>query len=97
MLGLGLGVLALVAWDLSREPSRQVSAALMLRGIDLYQVTASPVLGRAGVRCRFEPSCSVYAERVIERHGALIGGFQAARRVARCGPWTPVGTLDPPD
>lgn len=94
---LGLGVVSLLAWDLSRAPSEQVSAVVLLRGIDIYRVTASPVMKRAGVRCRFEPSCSLYAERVVERHGALIGGIQAAYRVARCGPWTPEGTLDPPD
>lgn len=97
MATIGLVVVTLFAWDLSREPGEQMSAALLLRGIDLYQVTASPVLKRAGVRCRFEPSCSLYAERTIEHHGALIGGIRAAYRVARCGPWTPEGTLDPPD
>jgi len=59
--------------------------ASMLRfGVRAYQVAVSPLLPRA---CRFHPSCSEYAERAIERHGALRGGWLAARRVCRCGPW----------
>ena len=34
--------------------------------------------------CRFEPSCSAYAEEAIRRHGALKGAVLAAKRIARC-------------
>jgi putative membrane protein insertion efficiency factor len=50
-----------------------------------------------GARCRFEPSCSHYADAVIARHGALEGSWLTIRRIARCGPWTPAGTIDPPE
>jgi putative membrane protein insertion efficiency factor len=92
---LTLGVLGL-SWDLSREPSDQWSAAFLLGAIDLYQVAGSPVLEHAGVRCRFQPTCSHYAAEVISMRGALVGVWKTASRVARCGPWTPEGTLDPP-
>ena len=88
-------LLALLAWDLSRRPERQVSAALLVSGIRLYQATLSPAVAGAGVRCRFEPTCSHYAEGSIRRYGALRGGWRSAVRLARCGPWTPAGTLDP--
>lgn len=37
--------------------------------------------------CRFQPSCSAYAIGALERHGALRGGWFAARRLLRCHPW----------
>jgi len=49
-----------------------------------------------GFRCRFNPTCSHYAEAVIARDGLIAGGWKAARRLARCTPWTPLGTVDEP-
>ena len=80
----------------SKQAAEDISARAMLAGIDLYQATLSPVAGKAGVRCRFEPTCSHYAEAVIRRDGALVGGGRATWRVLRCGPWTPAGTVDQP-
>lgn len=37
-------------------------------------------------RCRFEPSCSHYADGAIRTHGATKGAWLAARRVIRCRP-----------
>ncbi len=94
-----LTVLTLAAgawWDLSRPPSAQLGGAVAVGAIHLYQRTLSPALGQAGVRCRFTPSCSHYAETVIRTDGLLKGSLRAARRVARCGPWTPMGTVDQP-
>ena len=87
---------ALLAADLARPPADQASARLLLAGIHLYQATLSPRLGALGVQCRFRPTCSHYAEGAIARHGALGGSLRAAWRVLRCGPWTPLGTFDPP-
>ncbi|MEM7353924.1 MAG: membrane protein insertion efficiency factor YidD [Acidobacteriota bacterium] len=50
----------------------------------------------AGVRCRFQPTCSHYAEGSIRKHGAWRGTGLAAWRILRCGPWTEIGTVDPP-
>jgi hypothetical protein len=49
-----------------------------------------------GVSCRFEPTCSRYAEGAIRADGALIGTLRAVHRIGRCGPWTRPGTDDPP-
>ncbi len=95
-LWLAAGLLALLAFDLARPPREQRSARLLLAGIARYRATLSPALGRAGLACRFEPSCSRYAEGAIRADGALVGGARAFWRIARCGPWTPAGTLDPP-
>jgi uncharacterized protein len=70
--------------------------SIALGGIHIYQRAVSPVVARAGIRCRFTPSCSRYAEVVIARDGVLRGGFEALTRIARCGPWTRAGTRDEP-
>ena len=69
---------------------------LALESIHVYQRTLSPAAARLGIRCRFTPTCSRYAEAVIARDGVMRGGWKTVRRVARCGPWTAVGTFDPP-
>jgi len=56
-----------------------------------YRYFISPLLPAA---CRFYPSCSAYAEQALEDHGVLRGGWLAAHRVCRCGPWHP-GGYDP--
>jgi len=56
-----------------------------------YRYFVSPLLPQA---CRFYPSCSAYAEQALQDHGALRGGWLAARRLCRCGPWH-AGGFDP--
>lgn len=64
-------------------------AALLV--IRFYQRWASPSLPAA---CRFEPSCSRYAQEAIERHGLARGGWLALRRLGRCHPLHAMG-FDP--
>jgi putative membrane protein insertion efficiency factor len=87
---------AALLWDLTRRPERQLTSRALIAGIHLYQRTLSPAMPTLGVVCRFEPSCSRYAEVSIRRLGAARGSWKALTRLARCGPWTPLGTLDPP-
>ena len=91
-----LALLLVVGLDLSRAPQKQLSARALLGAIHLYQATLSPRLGILGVRCRFTPTCSHYAEGAIRKYGAWTGSWKAAWRVLRCGPWTRAGTVDPP-
>ncbi|MGH9196763.1 MAG: membrane protein insertion efficiency factor YidD [Acidimicrobiia bacterium] len=67
-----------------------VAKALLLL-IWLYQRTISPMMPS---RCRFYPSCSVYAAQAIRVHGAIRGSWLAVRRVTRCHPFNP-GGYDP--
>ena len=85
-----------LTWDLTRAPERQASARLLIGAIHVYQATLSRAMPALGVVCRFEPTCSRYAEVSIRRHGALHGSWRSVVRLARCGPWTPTGTVDSP-
>jgi putative membrane protein insertion efficiency factor len=65
--------------------------AVLLGLLWLYRRVISPVLAP---RCRFEPSCSVYAEEAIRTHGAVWGGWLAVKRLLRCQPFAR-GGIDP--
>jgi len=64
---------------------------LLLAAIRAYRYLLSPWWGGA---CRFTPTCSVFAEEALERHGAARGTWLAFRRVGRCHPWC-AGGFDP--
>ena len=76
-----------------------VLTAVVLSAIKLYQHTLSPDHGPlrayfpAGV-CRYQPTCSQYAQAVITSHG-LSGVWLAAKRIGRCHPFAASG-YDPP-
>lgn len=70
---------------------KQLPGKMLLGLLLVYRYAISPMLGS---RCRFHPSCSVYASEAIERHGALRGSWLAVRRVTRCHPWN-AGGYDP--
>ncbi len=90
------GLLLALGLDLARPSRDQLSARVLLGAIHLYQATLSPMLGTAGVRCRFKPSCSHYAEGAVRKYGAWTGSWKTVWRILRCGPWTPAGTVDVP-
>ncbi|QDH70415.1 membrane protein insertion efficiency factor YidD [Marilutibacter alkalisoli] len=64
---------------------------LLIALLRFYKRWISPLLGP---RCRFHPTCSVYAMQAIAQYGALKGSWLAARRVLRCHPLHP-GGYDP--
>ena len=63
----------------------------LLALLRFHQWVLSPLLGRA---CRFEPSCSRYAEGCLRTHGAAAGLWYALRRLCRCHPFC-AGGYDP--
>jgi Uncharacterized conserved protein len=86
---------AWVAYDFAVPPALALDARLAIAAIDQYRALVSPHL-RGVVVCRFEPTCSLYGRQSIARRGLLAGGVRTAIRLARCGPWTPEHTIDPP-
>jgi putative membrane protein insertion efficiency factor len=56
-----------------------------------YRFFLSPWLGSS---CRFEPTCSAYALRALEHHGAAVGSCLTVNRLLRCHPWC-AGGHDP--
>ncbi len=52
--------------------------------IQFYRLFISPMLGP---RCRFYPSCSVYALEALEQHSIGNALWLIIKRLARCQPW----------
>lgn len=71
---------------------RRAARRIVLAPVWLYRRVVSPVLPR---RCRYEPTCSAYAQQAIGEFGILRGLVLAGWRVLRCNPWTD-GGFDPP-
>lgn len=56
--------------------------------IQLYRHMVSPLRPPT---CRFMPTCSQYAVDALAEYGLLRGGWLAAVRLLKCGPWHPGG------
>lgn len=72
-------------------PRMGVIAIVLVALIGCYRLTLSYVLGG---RCRFYPSCSIYGQQALRRHGACRGLWLIIKRLSRCHPWH-AGGLDP--
>ena len=73
----------------------------VLWAIRFYQKTLSADHGLArfvypGGTCKFYPSCSEYGYQAVERFGIVKGSLLAAKRVARCHPWSQGGVDEVP-
>ncbi len=63
----------------------------------LYRYVLRPLWpggASAGRVCRYEPTCSSYAEDALRAHGLVRGGLLALWRLLRCNPWSH-GGYDP--
>jgi len=56
--------------------------------IRFYRRWVSPYLAP---RCRFQPTCSAYAEEAVERFGSVRGSWLALGRILRCQPFARAG------
>jgi hypothetical protein len=63
----------------------------LLSLVRIYRGAIAPSLPRA---CRFEPSCSAYAEEAIARRPLPGALWLIARRISKCHPFHP-GGYDP--
>ncbi|HEY6548627.1 MAG TPA: membrane protein insertion efficiency factor YidD [Vicinamibacteria bacterium] len=79
------------ASNVSRASGPAPGTRALLLLVEAYRALLSPLLGGF---CRFEPSCSRYAEEALRRHGALQGTLFTLKRLSRCHPFRP-GGFDP--
>lgn len=52
--------------------------------LTFYKRFVSPLLAP---RCRYTPTCSVYAMQALARHGLVRGNLRIVWRLLRCAPW----------
>lgn len=86
-------------WKILLWPDRML-ARLTIRLIKMYQATFSPDHSVSGVGdplkgCKFYPTCSCYAVKVLENDGFVLGLPRIIWRVLRCHPWSHGGVDHP--
>ena len=81
--------------DFAVPPRYAFDARLAVFAIDAYRANFSRRVSRF-VACRFIPTCSQYGRESILKHGLAYGGARTLARIARCGPWTKMGTVHRP-
>jgi hypothetical protein len=69
----------------SLDVLRGVLTQVVLLPVNLYRGLISPALPR---RCKYEPTCSAYAEQAIRELGIGRGLIVGLWRLARCNPWS---------
>lgn len=69
-------------------------AYLLSLPVRAYRLILSPWVG---YNCRYQPTCSAYALEALAKHGAIRGGWMAAKRIVRCNPWGSCGYDPVPD
>jgi putative membrane protein insertion efficiency factor len=89
VLVAGLGL----AWDVSRQPERQLAARLYIGSVHVYQTLGRPLL-KGRVACRYRPTCSDYSIEAVQRHGTLRGLALTYKRIRSCTNDVPKGTVD---
>ncbi len=71
---------------LTAKPIMKKVVLLMIR---LYRLFVSPFLRQTfGYGCRFNPTCSAYALKVIEKHGLVKGLGLTCVRIVHCQPFS---------
>ena len=92
-VAIGLAAVAISDW--TKPASTQVSVQFYNRAVVTgYYRYARPITSRF-VRCRFQPTCSVYSIIAMQTHGFPKGSWLTIKRLCRCLPWVPMGTYDP--
>ncbi|MEA3265802.1 MAG: membrane protein insertion efficiency factor YidD [Candidatus Fermentibacteria bacterium] len=57
---------------------------ILIAVVRIYRRVLSPLLPPS---CIYTPTCSVYAEEALRKHGAFRGLLMATKRILRCHPW----------
>jgi putative membrane protein insertion efficiency factor len=70
---------------------------LLLRAVRVLLLPFQGMVSLTPRVCKYEPSCSCYAEQAIRRHGIPRGLGLAGWRLLRCNPWSEGGYDPVPD
>lgn len=81
------------AWDVSRQPDRQLTARVYIGSVHVYQAVGRPLL-KGRVACRYRPTCSDYSIGAVQQHGTLRGLVLTYKRIRSCTNEVPMGTVD---
>jgi len=60
---------------------------VVVRGYRWLVLPLLPALFGPGPHCRFEPTCSAYAEEALVKHGVCRGVLLTLKRLTKCHPW----------
>jgi hypothetical protein len=74
-----------------------VISGLLILVLRAIRIALMPFVATTSITprvCKYEPTCSHYAEQAIRTHGPLKGMALAVWRVLRCNPWSR-GGYDP--
>ena len=52
--------------------------------VRFYQTAISPFTPAS---CRYEPTCSTYMLRALQKYGLFYGGYLGLKRIVSCNPW----------
>ena len=67
---------------------------ILIKLIQLYQKHISIFGVDRGIRCKFYPTCSVYAIQALKKYGFWKGLFLSLKRILKCHPFSK-GGYDP--
>ena len=70
---------------------------LLILMVRVGRIALTPFVAMTSITprvCKYEPTCSHYAEQAIRTHGPVRGMLMAGWRVLRCNPWSR-GGYDP--
>ncbi|CUR53798.1 Putative membrane protein insertion efficiency factor [Serratia symbiotica] len=69
-------------------PILSLGSYIIIKFIRFYQFTISPIYAP---HCRFQPTCSHYAIKVIYRFGIIKSSWLILKRILKCHPLNPGG------
>jgi len=72
-------------------------SAVVILALRLVRAALTPFVAMTSITprvCKYEPSCSRYAEQAVRRYGPVRGLALAGWRLLRCNPWSR-GGYDP--
>ncbi len=72
-------------------PVKRATIWVLCGLIQMYRWVLSPFFGK---QCRFQPTCSVYAQQAIQTHGVMRGLALTANRLRRCHPIHALGAAN---